>query len=312
MDPLAEVLSSMRVTDAVATRLEASAPWGWSSTGERQNRITFVLVQRGTSLMTVGSQPQPVQLATGDIFILFDCDRYTMVDAASSAIVDCTIVERGREGNVIRFGGGGAPSTFISGSFCVDHLEAKPVLSVLPGFLHLKAAQVQSGAFQAVLELLSLELAQPGLASDATIVRLYEILFVYAIRAYADSGALPEGGWLAAISDKQLGQAATAMHAHMDRHWSLQSLAEQAAMSRSAFASKFKATVGQTPLEYLTHWRMHRARLLISRGSHTLLQAAQAVGYDSESAFSRVFKRATGMTPGAFRRRRESAQQAAS
>lgn len=101
--------------------------------------------------------------------------------------------------------------------------------------------------------------AQPGLASEATIVRLYELLFVHAIRAYASSGTIPQGGWLAAISDKHLGQAAKAMHAHIDQNWSLQTLAEQASMSRSAFASKFKATVGQTPLEYLRYWRMHKA-----------------------------------------------------
>jgi AraC-like DNA-binding protein len=302
VDPLSEVFSSMRVTAPVSTRLEATAPWGWRSSGDEANRITFVLVRLGTAILTIQSQAEPVRLSAGDIFILFDSSPYTLADDPGSTVVDCSIVESHRIGNVIQFGGGGAPTTFISSSFAIDQLEAKPILSVLPRFLHLQLEQVQSQAFQAILELLSLELEQPGLASEATIVRLYEILFVYAIRAYADGGALPEGGWLAAISDRQLGQAAKAMHARMDQHWSLQTLAEQAAMSRSAFASKFKATVGQTPLEYLTHWRMHRARLLMRRGSHSVLQAAQAVGYDSESAFSRVFKRATGMTPGAFKR----------
>ncbi|MFZ6644162.1 AraC family transcriptional regulator [Undibacterium sp. TJN25] len=302
MDPLSEVFSSMRVTAAVSTRLEATAPWGWRSAGEPDSRITFVLVQRGEAVLSAKSHAAPIRLLAGDVFILFDEDPYTMMDDPASAVVDCSVVEEHRIGNVIQFGGGGVPTTFISGSFAVDHLEAKPILSVLPKILHLKLEQVQSRAFQAVLELLSNELEQSGLAAEATIVRLYEILFVYAIRAYAETDALPEGGWLAAISDKQLGKAARAMHARMDQHWSLQTLADQAAMSRTAFATKFKTTVGQTPLEYLTHWRMHRARLLMRKGSHSLLQVAQAVGYDSESSFSRVFKQATGMSPGAFRR----------
>lgn len=302
MDPLSDVFSSVRLGQAVATRLEASAPWGWRLSGDESNRVTFVLVRRGAAILTMKSQARPIQLAGGDVFITFDSDPYTLVDDPASPIVDCSVVESRRVNNVIDFGGGGAPTTFISGSFVIDELETKPILSVLPRFLHLRLGQARSQAFQSILELLSIEVEQPGLASEATIVRLYELLFVHAIRAYASSDTMPGGGWLAAISDKHLGQAVKAMHAHIDQNWSLQTLAEQASMSRSAFAAKFKATVGQTPLEYLTYWRMHKASLLIRNNVHSLSEVARAVGYESESAFNRVFKLATGMTPGAFRR----------
>jgi AraC-like DNA-binding protein len=306
MDPLSEVFSSMRMQRVVSTRLEATAPWGWRSSGADPNRVTFVLVLRGSGILSMKSEPKPVHLAGGDVFITFDGDPYTMTDDPKSQVVDCTYVERQRVGNVIQFGGGGTPTTFVSGSFSIDELQAKPILSVLPRFLHLRLEQSRSRAFQSILELLAMEVEQPGLASEATIARLYELLFVHAVRAYADTRTIPTTGWLAAISDKQLGHAAKAMHAHLEQDWSLQKLAELAAMSRSAFASKFKSIVGQSPLEYLTHWRMHRAMLLIRSGGNSLSEVAQAIGYESESAFNRVFKRYVGTTPAAFRRQKSS------
>jgi AraC-like DNA-binding protein len=132
--------------------------------------------------------------------------------------------------------------------------------------------------------------------------RLYEALFIYAVRAYASSCIAPHGGWLAAISDKYLGEVVKAMHASMKENWSLESLAQRAGMSRSAFAARFKLVVGQTPLEYLTHWRMYKAGMLMRKHGTSLSEVAHAVGYESESAFNRVFKRSMGVTPGEFRR----------
>lgn len=274
----------------------------WRASGEEQGSITFVLLEEGMALMTIAGIALPDLLRAGDLFILFDSVPYTLADHADTPLVDCTVIEQARVDNVIRFGGDGARTVFCGGTFAVDQLEAEPIWSVLPRFLHLKAGQVHGRAFSNVLQLLSLELAHPGLASEAAIVRLYELLFVHAVRAYADSGALPQGGWLAAVADQQLGRAARAMHSRLDHPWTLSSLAEEAAMSRSAFAARFKHVVGQTPMDYLTQWRMQRAGQLMRRGTHSLQQAALAVGYDSPSAFSRVFKRVTGVSPGAFRR----------
>lgn len=185
----------------------------------------------------------------------------------------------------------------------VDQLQSEPILSVLPRFMHLTAKQVQGRAISNVLELLSLELTQPGLASESAIVRFYELIFVYAIRAYANSGVLPNGSWLAAMADPQLSRAVGAMHGRLEYPWALSALAKEAAMSRSAFAARFKQVVGQSPLSYLTGWRMQRARQLIKHEGRTLQQAALAVGYDSPSAFSRVFKRTIGFSPSELRRR---------
>ena len=301
MDPFSEIFSALRITRAVTTRLEASAPWGWRSTGIGESRVNFVLVQSGAGILTTRGHPEPVHLAAGDVFILLDNDPYTLVDHPRSAMVNCSVVEQNRIGDLIRFGGGGERTTFVSGAFAIDELEAGPVLAVLPRFLHLRLGQDRSLAFEAALNLLALELRQPGLASDATIARLYEILFVYAVRAYLHSGVVPKGSWLAAISDRQLAPAARAMHDNLKEHWTLEALAARAFMSRSAFAARFRSVVGQTPLEYLTQWRLHRAKLLLRNTLRSIAEIAYEVGYESESSFNRVFKRNAGMTPGAFR-----------
>ena len=179
-----------------------------------------------------------------------------------------------------------------------------PLISrILPRFLHLRLEQNRSHAFQSVLDLLASETAQPGIASSCMISCLYELLFVYAIRAYASSSAAPPKGWLAAMSDKHLSKAIQAMSSGLERNWSVESLAREARMSRSAFALKFKTVLGQTPLEYLTQWRMYKAGGMIRSKNTSFSEVASDVGYGSESSFSRVFKREMGVAPREYRRK---------
>jgi len=204
---------------------------------------------------------------------------------------------------VIRHGGGGPLTIMVSGSFGISEFGAPLISTILPRFLHLRLDQNRSRTFQSVLDILAEETAQPGMASSCLISCLYELLFVYAIRAYASSSAAPPKGWLAAISDKHLSKAIEAMHADVERNWSVASLAREARMSRSAFALKFKTLLGQTPLEYLTQWRMYRASAMIRSNNTSFSEVASAVGYGSESSFSRVFKREMGVAPREYRRK---------
>src|SRR5260370_7621170 len=144
----------------------------------------------------------------------------------------------------------------------MNAFEAPLIFTILPRYLHLRLDQNRSHAFQSVLDLLAAETAQPGIASSRLISCLYESLFVYAIRAYANSAA-PLKGWLGAMSDKHLSKAIGAMHSGIDRSWSVKSLAREARMSRSAFALKLRPVLDQTPLEYLPHWRIPKAQTMI-------------------------------------------------
>lgn len=304
MDPLSEAFGSMRIQEAVYTRLEATAPWGFRYSGDTVPRIRFGLMIRGSGLLKFKNQRQAISLSAGDVFIFILSDEaFTLVDHPRSPVADYSELRKLETDSVIHYGGGGPLTTFVSGSFRMSAFGAPLISTILPRYLHLRLEQNRSHAFQSVLDLLAAETAQPGIASSSLISRLYESLFVYAIRAYANSSAAPPKGWLAAMSDKHLSKAIQAMHSRLDGSWSVASLAREARMSRSAFALKFRTVLGQTPLEYLTRWRMYRACAMICSNNMSFSEVASAIGYGSESSFSRVFRREMGVAPREYRRK---------
>jgi len=300
MDTLSKIFTAPRVKEAKFTRLEASAPWGIVSPGERV--VKFVHVLEGSAVLTTPDQPGPTSLTSGDVFILLDAAPYRIFDDERSLLIDCVAVERGRVGDRIAFGGGGATTTFISGSFEIERLERDSALDVLPRFLHFKNSDGRTSAFATVLDMLAAETAAPGLGADAAVSRLFELLFIHAVRAYVEDDARPKRGWLAAVSDPRLKSAVEAIHADPAREWTIDGLARTAGMSRSAFAARFKTVLGQTPLEYLTSWRVHCASSMLVKSSAPISEIARRAGYSSDAAFNKVFKRVTGHTPAMFKR----------
>jgi AraC-like DNA-binding protein len=309
MDPLSEVFGSLRIQDAIYTRLEATAPWGFCYPENRDPRIRFGLMVRGSALLRFKNQRQAIPLSAGDVFISILSEQpFTLVDHPRSPVADYRELRKLEVDSVIHYGGGGAPTTVVNGSFGMNAFEAPLISAILPRYLHLRLDHNRSHAFQSVMDLLAAETAQPGMASSRLISCLYESLFVYAIRAYASSPEAPPKGWLAAMSDKHLGKAIQAMHAGFDKNWSVGSLAREARMSRSAFALKFRIVLGRTPLEYLTRWRMYKAGAMIRSKNMSFSEVASAIGYGSESSFSRVFRREMGAAPREYRRKYASVQ----
>jgi AraC-like DNA-binding protein len=259
---------------------------------------------RGSAVLKFKNQRQAIPLSAGDVFIfILSNEAFTIVDHPRSRVVDYRELRKLEVDCVIHYGGGGALTTLVSGSFGMSAFEAPLISTILPRHLHLRLEQNRSHAFQSVLDLLASETAEPGIASSRLISCLYESLFVYAIRAYASSSAAPPKSWLAAMSDKHLSRAIQAMHSGIDRSWSVESLAREARMSRSAFALKFRTVLGQTPLEYLTRWRMRKAGAMIRSNNTSFSEVASAIGYGSESSFSRVFRREMGLAPREYRRK---------
>lgn len=300
MDPLTEIFTEMNINWATFTRLEATAPWAWASAGDAA--VTFVLVVRGSGVLAVDGYPEPFPLCGGDVFIMLDDKPYQMYDRKGSLPIPCAEIEKLRIGDRIEVGGGGAPTTFISGYFDMNAIELHPLSSMLPGLLHLKLDHTRSLAFHSVLELLATETETPSLGADAVVRRLFELLFIHAIRAYCAQTDGAVKGWMAAIGDQQLMDAIHAIHADPAQKWTVASLAKEAGMSRSAFAARFRTVVGVTPLEYVTRWRLHRASRQIRTSDAPLAKVAYDAGYESVAAFNRLFKRETGLTPGAFRK----------
>jgi AraC-like DNA-binding protein len=300
MDPLSAIFSSMNVQQALIDRIEVTAPWGIQSTCGPD--IQFALVLRGSAILQTKSSPQPLSLRGGDVFIMFGNSDYLLADQVRSEVIDCKALKELKVGNAIRFGGGGAPTTLVAGRFKIDQIDARPILKALPSFLHLQLDQKRSHSFHSVLELISFETEQPGLASEEMVNRLCEMLFIHAIRAYANEQDHGHAGWLAGMSDQYIGKAMHLMHDQLQKDWTVDSMAASAGMSRSAFASRFKLIVGQSPLEYLTQWRVYRASVLIRKTDSNVSKIAKSVGYDSESAFTKVFKKVMQTTPSEFRR----------
>ena len=305
MDPLSDLLGSMSIQEAVYKRLEATAPWGIHYAGDPGPRIRFGLVVRGSALLRFKNSRRTFSLSAGDLFIFILSDEpFTLMDHPRSPVVASTeVLKLELESGVIHYGGGGPLTTLVAGSFGMSPFGAPLISKILPRFLHLRLEENRNHAFQSVLDLLAAETADPGIAFSCLIGCLYQSLFVYAIRAYANSSDAPPKGWLAAMSDNHLSRAMEAMHSALDRDWSVESLAREARMSRSAFALKFRTVLGQTPLEYLTQWRMYKAGAMIRSKNASFSEAALAVGYGSESSFSRVFRREMGVAPREFRRK---------
>jgi AraC-like DNA-binding protein len=301
VDPFSDVFTAMRVRSALYCRMEATAPWGVKFPGSPHAK--FGLVTRGSCWLEVAGEPSPIPLRGGDCYVVAPDVGITVRDALRTRPVDGEALIRTKVGDLLHLGGGGVPTHVITGLFEFDAWSGKPVFEMLPGVLCVRGDEAQASALGATLNLLALETATPTIGSPVVINRLAEILFVQTIRAHYASGRAGEQGWLAALGSGPLGAALRAMHHSPAHPWSVEALASVAGMSRSAFALRFKAQVGETPLEYLTRWRMYKAGCLLRDGDSGLAEIADAVGYESPGAFNRAFQRVHAQTPGEFRRR---------
>ncbi|MEP6791638.1 MAG: AraC family transcriptional regulator [Ramlibacter sp.] len=299
MDPLDDVFAAMRVRSALYARLEARAPWGLSLAGGEAAR--FGMVVRGSCLLEVQGSKQAVPLAAGDCYVLAHGTPYVLRDQPRTPTVSCTSVVRDNIGGVVELGGSGTPATVLCGWFFFDADAARPLLDLLPMLLHVRMDQARAQALAGTLQLLAMETCEPGLGSALVVSRLADILFVQAVRAHVAQAGDEACGWLGALTDQRIGPALRAMHKDLAQPWTVDSLAGEASLSRSAFALRFRQRVGQSPLEYLTRWRMFRAGHLLRDNGSPMGEVAGAVGYESEAAFSKAFKRATGVAPGAWR-----------
>lgn len=204
--------------------------------------------------------------------------------------------------NVAHYGGGGAPTTIVSGFLSFDSASLRPITQLLPSLILVKADQAQTLALHNTVRMLAAEMEVQSPGSEVVANRLAEVLFIQTLRAHIASGAEScKLGWLRAIFDPQIGAALQAVHADVNGSWTVETLAAAAGMSRSAFAVRFKELLGQTPLDYVTEWRMQKAVLLLKEEDKKLVEVAQSVGYESDAAFSKAFKRVVGVTPGEYR-----------
>ena len=252
----------------------------------------------------------PVRLFAGDLGFLPRGDRYALKDSPDTHPVDFfDFVERHPpdKKRVLRAGGGGAITKLVCGGMRFENGATDPLLAVLPPLIHWAARYADSAprlrlTVEHVIE--ELDSDRPG--SESVITRLAEILFIEAVRMYLDENMdAAKSGWLVALRDQQVGQALALLHAQPHDPWTVASLADRVALSRSAFATKFAQLVGEPPLRYLTRLRLNAAGERLRSGDAKLSAIAAAVGYESVAAFVKAFKRYLGVTPGEYRRARQ-------
>lgn len=204
---------------------------------------------------------------------------------------------------IMRHGGGGDFTHLTCGVVRFDHVAAEHLIAQLPPVLQVDSWDDDAGGWlQSTLRFISREAKELRPGGETVITRLADILVIQMIRSWIDSAPEADQGWLAALRDEQVGRALSSIHREPEREWTVASLAKEAGMSRSAFSARFTSLVDESAMRYLTRWRMRLARTHLRETSEPLSVLAGRVGYESEAAFCRAFKRTFGVPPGSVRR----------
>jgi AraC-like DNA-binding protein len=294
MDPLSDVLSLLKPRSYSSGGLDAGGDW--SIRFPRYPGIKCYSVVSGRAWLAVEGVTDPVRLRAGDCILLPRGWPFRLAsDLGLTPVGPEAVYARGRNGGVTTVGGGG-DFFQVGGHFTLAGESAALLLGVLPPIVHIRK-EADRAALRWSVERMMHELREPQAGSLLVAQHLAHMMLVQALRLHMAEGAAGGVGWLFALADKQMGAAIGAMHEDPAARWTLQTLAERAGMSRSSFALRFKATVGSSPMDYLTRWRMLLAADRLTSDAEPISVIALSLGYESESAFSTAFKRVMGRSP---------------
>ncbi|QFU90081.1 AraC family transcriptional regulator [Amycolatopsis sp. YIM 10] len=311
-DPLGEALHFLRMSGAFYCRSEMSGPWHVAIPAIRDCVWFHVVTTGGCTLEVEGAEPRA--LRPGDLALVphgrghaLWTDR-GLPAAAIEKLPHDYVSDRYA---ILRHGGGGEPGGIICGAVRFDHPAAAKLLELLPRLIYVAAADSPHAEWlQSSLRLMIAEAAQPRPGGETVITRLSDILVIQAIRSWMETDPVARTGWLGALQDRQIGRAISLIHRDAARDWTVASLADELAMSRSAFAARFTELVGEPAMHYVTRWRMNVALTSLREEGATVAELAGKLGYQSEAAFSRAFKRVVGVSPGSVRTRGASRTEA--
>lgn len=303
-DPLGEALHFLRMSGTFYCRSEFTAPWGLDLPAMPDCLMFHVLTLGECWLEVDGSEP--LRLVPGDLALVPHGAGHRLLSApgeAAAGLFDLPRAYASDRYEILRQGGGGEPTALICGAVRFDHPAAQQLVRLLPRVLEARISDPgQRDWLFSTLRLMEREarVMRPG--GETVITRLADILVIQAIRAWIDQDPGAQTGWLGALQDRQLGRALSLIHREPEKDWSLGALADAAAMSRSAFAARFSEKVGMPAMQYVTRWRMHVALGWLQERDIGVVELAERLGYQSEAAFSRAFKRCIGVSPGSVRR----------
>ncbi len=317
-DILSNVLGAVRLSGAVFFDVAASSPWvaeapPASMIADKvlpgaQHVIEYHVITSGSGWASlVESEAEPVRLAPGSVVMFPQGDRHTLSSRPEMRAKPELGMYDQPEGlsppfYLEQFGGGREQTRFICGFLGCDVLPFNPVIQALPRIVHIPDGYTAGdGWLSSLIKAIMQESNKRRAGADSVLSRLSELLFIEVVRCYMES--LPPGtrDWFTALSDPHAGRAIRLMHEDVRRPWTLAELAREVGVSRTILIERFKAYLGVAPMSYLFSWRMQIAAGMLAGGASSLSRIGSAVGYESEAAFSRAFKRATGMPPATWR-----------
>jgi AraC-like DNA-binding protein len=306
-DPLGEALHALRMSGAFYCRSEFTEPWGLALP-PLPGYLWFHVVTSGRVSVDLGDG-ELTTLQSGDVALVTQGAGHRLCSepaAPAPGILDLPREEISDRYEVLRHGGGGALTRMMCGAVRFDHPAARNLVALLPEIIYLDAASTPDLVWmQGTLALIAAETKHLRPGGEAVITRLADVLIIQAIRWWMETDPSAQTGWLGALRDEQIGRALSLIHGDPARAWTVAALADELAMSRSAFAARFTELVGEPVMQYVTRWRMRVAVNTLQDEGATVAQLADRLGYRSEAAFARAFKRVTGVAPGSIKRHGE-------
>ena len=317
MDALSDVLRVAHLTGGVFLHAEFFAPWCIAArlapehcapaVGPAAHLMGYHYVLEGALDIRVQDEAgEGLTIAAGEVVMLPRNHLHVMgSDLSLPPVAGSDIIRPPQDGGLssIHHGGDGRRTRMICGFLGCASAEGNPLISTLPAMLRLKVEQGGSAEWiRSTFQYAAEEVAAGRPGSETVLAKLSELLFVETVRRYAE--ALPEGrtGWFAGLKDPHVSRALALLHRDIARRWTVNDLGREVGLSRSALADRFIRLIGAPPMHYLANWRMQVATQKLRETNGSLAQVAEIVGYDSEAAFSRAFKKAIGTAPANWRR----------
>jgi AraC-like DNA-binding protein len=315
MDALSETLRVVRLVGAIFINARFTAPWCYQSpradtaapflepTAERV--VIFHLITEGECYVELGTE-EPLRLMAGDAIIFPHGDAHRMMSrpglppASGGAGLSQLLSRRPRQ---LDYGGGGATTRLVCGYLACDARLARMLLAGLPAMVRVNVRGSNAGVWlEASVRYALAEARSPRPGGAGVLAKLAEVLFIEVLRLYMNEQSEGRTGWLAGVGDRIVGAALNALHKSPAQAWTLEDLARTAGTSRSVLAERFQQLVGSSPMQYLTQWRMLLAANLLRRSTAPLISIAEDVGYQTDTAFIRAFRREFGAPPATWRR----------
>lgn len=302
MDVLSDVLAVTRMGATVIAQAELVPPWGLEVDPLAEAHVH--VVQRGACWLRTSGDRRQVHLTAGDVVLIRGGVGHSICDNPKTRPAPYQKVLEAMPRRLATLPASRAHETTVvlCAKYLFQHVGAHPLTSLLPPLVHLRAHEAEQHVrLQLLLQLLRHEAIDAGSGTELVVPRLVDTLLVYVVRAWLDGQPIGAGGWFGALRDRAIAGALSLIHEQPQSSWSVEGLARRVGQSRATFARRFAELVGESPVMYLTRWRMCLATKLLSETDLSLDEIAERVGYETAPAFSKAFRRNHGGAPGRFR-----------